>query len=1183
MAGVFLALAGPAYGQDTLFESYLKSAGEAYVKKSFKEAEKLYRLAVKEGEGLGLRDKRMVQAHYWLARTYSNNAKNDTAEEHFLKAAEMARKTLPARDELSLLCARSLAACYIDNKKFAKAEPYVTWLTGAYEKEKGQDSAEAADAHFLVGLTYKGMKKVAEAEKAFRRAIAAEEARDKTSSWIAASCHFHLADVADTLKKDDAEALTRFAKAARRWEQYGKGGLDTAVDCLSRMAAIHSRNKKPEQAAKVYAQIEDLFRKIGADGKGGLGRFHHDRAWAELGKGSYKEAAAFANKVIDLYESLPEGHSNQAYAHVVLARIDKAQSRPDAAARAYERAVKIITSLHGPDHLDTAWVQYDYADFLADRGKHAEAIKFAGLALATREKKLGPKSLELAPVLATLSVSYAGLEKWPDALEAAEKLIKLREDVQGKDHVDLAWALRQAAFVREKRGEKEAAEKLLKRALDIREKKYGAGSAEATYDIQRLARFYQAQGRPAEAETLFRKALAEREKVLGKDHPDLAPALSGLAGFLVAEGKYDEAEKLLKQAVANREKNANSRELAASIDGLAYFYFQLARYSDAIALYKRSLAIHEKTDGPRSRAVANALRSLWWPYSRAGRHAEVLPLARRAVRILEDLGIEDESYASALNTVASAEGHQRNYAAAETAYRKALAIYEKSKSTDNVSVAVILNNLGNLLSSRDELSEAEELLKRSIAIKDKAGLLSGQSVAERLNRAANLARSHANLAGVYRTLGLTAEAESHARKALAIREEHLGKAHPDLAGSLSQLAFLAEDRGEYAKAEAMLGRAAAIRARAFKEGEAGLTVNDTEAAHLHWHHGRFTEADRAYQKAEAVLDKLHSGDALEMAWLWQARGGLARVRGRYAEADKLLRKALDHYAGTAEGRSSHASALLDVAALEKTLGDYEAATKKRDRALAIYEKIYGKDHFQLAGILQPQLELDLTLGHLTSARARLDRILEWREKKGRDNPELISSREVGARLALLEGKPADAIKELDATLAARARIYGGDHYGRFYPLALKARALLRSDKLPDAEKAARESLGIIEGAYGDKHPETAVAELLVARVLIARGDLQEADKLITAARAIIDKRPARHPDRADLAWTTARLAAARKSFPDAERAYAEALEIRDRLLARDHPDTKRLAGELAAVLTTAGKAERARELLARAK
>ena len=59
---------------------------------------------------------------------------------------------------------------------------------------------------------------------------------------------------------------------------------------------------------------------------------------------------------------------------------------------------------------------------------------------------------------------------------------------------------------------------------------------------------------------------------------------------------------------------------------------------------------------------------------------------------------------------------------------------------------------------------------------------------------------------------ITQKAESDYRRALAIKEKHLGSKHPDLITMVESLAILYRDRGEYAQAEEMFQRTISLTA-----------------------------------------------------------------------------------------------------------------------------------------------------------------------------------------------------------------------------------------------------------------------------------------------------------------------------------------------------------------------------------
>jgi tetratricopeptide (TPR) repeat protein len=60
---------------------------------------------------------------------------------------------------------------------------------------------------------------------------------------------------------------------------------------------------------------------------------------------------------------------------------------------------------------------------------------------------------------------------------------------------------------------------------------------------------------------------------------------------------------------------------------------------------------------------------------------------------------------------------------------------------------------------------------------------------------------------VYLSQGKYADAEGLYKRSLAIREEKLGRDHPDVAQTLSNLGILYRNQGKYAEAEAHYKRA----------------------------------------------------------------------------------------------------------------------------------------------------------------------------------------------------------------------------------------------------------------------------------------------------------------------------------------------------------------------------------------
>ncbi|MFY9697255.1 MAG: tetratricopeptide repeat-containing protein, partial [Rhodoplanes sp.] len=140
---------------------------------------------------------------------------------------------------------------------------------------------------------------------------------------------------------------------------------------------------------------------------------------------------------------------------------------------------------------------------------------------------------------------------------------------------------------------------------------------------------------------------------------------------------------------------------------------------------------------------------------------------------------------------------------AESFYRDALAIREKTLDPEHPDTAENLNDLGFLIQLQGDLTGARPFLERALAIREKVLGPEHPETARSLHNFARLLQAQGDLAGARPLL----------ERALAIREKVLGTEHPDTAGSLYNLAQLLQAQGDFAGARPLLERALAINER----------------------------------------------------------------------------------------------------------------------------------------------------------------------------------------------------------------------------------------------------------------------------------------------------------------------------------------------------------------------------------
>jgi tetratricopeptide (TPR) repeat protein len=173
-----------------------------------------------------------------------------------------------------------------------------------------------------------------------------------------------------------------------------------------------------------------------------------------------------------------------------------------------------------------------------------------------------------------------------------------------------------------------------------------------------LAFVMQRQGLQEEAERLFCDTLQQRRETLGDNHPDTLTSLHDLACMLTAQRKLDEAEPLLRDALRGRREMLGDRHPDTltsqhSLAGLCRAQGQLAA---AEALHLEVLRWREETLGESHPDTLTSLRDLaWCRHAQDGRAAEAVSLARRAAAgFTAVLGQDHEHTHDALHALAAA-------------------------------------------------------------------------------------------------------------------------------------------------------------------------------------------------------------------------------------------------------------------------------------------------------------------------------------------------------------------------------------------------------------------------------------------------------------------------------------------------------------------------------------------------
>jgi tetratricopeptide (TPR) repeat protein len=207
-------------------------------------------------------------------------------------------------------------------------------------------------------------------------------------------------------------------------------------------------------------------------------------------------------------------------------------------------------------------------------------------------------------------------------------------------------------------------------------------------------------------------------------------------------------------------------------------------------------------------AVVSSQDTVWMERAKAGfkalmegKHAEAERHYKDALKEAEGFGENDWRLGATLEGLASAYKGQRKYSEAESLYKRAIAVFQKSKGPESTNVITTLTNLANLYIAADKNENAELIFKQSLSIAEKAYGAEHLVLAGVLN----------DLARLYVKQRKYIDAEPLYKRSLSIFEKSLGAEHGRVGRSLEDYAALLRKVNREDEAKELEKRAKKIR------------------------------------------------------------------------------------------------------------------------------------------------------------------------------------------------------------------------------------------------------------------------------------------------------------------------------------------------------------------------------------
>jgi len=247
--------------------------------------------------------------------------------------------------------------------------------------------------------------------------------------------------------------------------------------------------------------------------------------------------------------------------------------------------------------------------------------------------------LDRASALDTVIEAAYARGDHPAAAEANGEQLRLRIDVHGTSHVDVAQSQQNLAVINQKMGGLDRALELYLSAMATREELLGSDAPEIGETAASLGVLYQMLGRLDEAEEHIRRALAIDRATYGADHPTVARTLNGLADLQQTRGDLVGARALYDEALAIYvEKEPNGLHHAMVLNGLGTLLAALGDRPAALRRYTEALQIREGVLGPDHPDLASSLANIGAAHQRGGDALQAIRFYKRARSLLDAAG-----------------------------------------------------------------------------------------------------------------------------------------------------------------------------------------------------------------------------------------------------------------------------------------------------------------------------------------------------------------------------------------------------------------------------------------------------------------------------------------------------------------------------------------------------------------
>ena len=305
------------------------------------------------------------------------------------------------------------------------------------------------------------------------------------------------------------------------------------------------------------------------------------------------------------------------------------------------------------------------------------------------------------------------------------------------------------------------------------------------------------------------------------------------------------------------------------------------------------------------------------------------------------------------------------------------------------------------------------------------------------------------------------EAIAILQPALTAWRAHLGPEDDRYVAAYDSLATANDGVGDLPGAEARFRELLALKQRIYTAPHDAIATTLRDLGTILAREEKFSESESLLNQALAMQEQVFGGDHVELAKTWDALGNVAVEQRHFADAQTDYGNAIAmceraHFADEVCPRAHNN---LGMAYYRQDRLDNARA--EMSKALAERRAMFGNDHPTVAYSLSTLANVAAKQGDYKTAAEESGEALAVLERAGRAaSREDALIREGYAQALWLLDRNADALREIERTLADWQRVAPQDKARRVTMLVQKAQILNDLKRPDDARAAAIEAIGV---------------------------------------------------------------------------------------------------------------------------